>query len=127
MRKTYTCERCRTINEFTTYTLRAAGNVNQPCRYCGTSHSCNARGEAHAIGPRTLPLEAGDHLRSSPHKPPEYRPILPGTYECFFRDDIYCGYHLYWTGLLWRLCRGGRRVDMRSMYKWRGVWEDTEE
>lgn len=128
MKDYFQCGHCRTYNPFSRFTRMNWNGVKssdgsikavaQRCGRCGASHGV-LRGEAEVISPIMMPTST--HGRVSPWYPPEYRPIIEGCYECEFRDGPTLS--LYWNGWYWAVSIvDARRVQVRTMYKWRGVW-----
>lgn len=123
MQPTFLCGHCRTVNRITTYSTRytreTGNNAMQRCTHCGASHAVRWL-EATVINPPLLPIDQDG--RVSPWQMPEHRPLMRGYYECAFRD-IADAMNLYWNGAFFQIDdTDARRVDTRTLYKWRGVW-----
>lgn len=111
MQERYTCQVCKSINSFT-----RAYDVTR-CQRCGAVYSLKGDGVPSRISPDMLPLEFSGTL--SPWMLPRSRPTVTGTYECRFS----CGdARLHWDGRCFRYA--GKRVQMRTLRTWRGVWRN---
>jgi hypothetical protein len=69
------------------------------------------------ISPPMVPIN--EAARVSPWMPASTRPIVPGLYECMF-ERVADPLLLTWTGDWFAFA--GKRVQMRTLHKWRGGW-----
>lgn len=123
MSDSFKCGHCRTINRFTLYSIKYWREhpqaAMQRCVRCGAAHGCRDF-TAEVIPPLMQPHNYD--LRESPWQPPAYRPVVAGLYQCEFRDFAH-RLALWWNGVYFQVNeRDSRKVNMRTLYRWRGSW-----
>lgn len=113
------CQRCH--HQSLPLRYERGGNWMQRCERCGTPHSCARGRAAEAITPTLLSIHQAGVL--SPWFDGRYQPYKDGVYECEFNNGIRL--RLAWRNPGWWWTT--RAVDVSTLLKWRGNWENNHE